>query len=101
MRPRRCPGGQPRGPGDDQRAEPERRPKGIHDRIIFRKNADGSYVSQSRVPLFSKTDGAYAAVIDDFYRRYPRSDVAIGDIVVCLHDAAGAACRQMLATGHF
>jgi hypothetical protein len=73
----------------------------VRDRIIFRKNADGSYVSQNRVPLFSKTYGAYAAQIDDFYGRYPGSDLVTGALVVCLNDAAAPPCTQMLATGHF
>jgi hypothetical protein len=66
------------------------------DAIVYKKSASGHYASYDLAPEFSKTFGAYEALMDDFYVRFPKaSSATIGDIMTCLADVPVFSCDQV------
>lgn len=67
----------------------------VHN-VVYQKDAAGHYVSFAAQPQFSKTFGAYAALLDGFYTTNPQATSAIfGDILTCLTDAPVQSCAAV------
>jgi len=71
----------------------------VHD-VVNQKDSNGRYRAFAHEPTYSKTFGAYAAQIDDFYARFPRSSgVTVGEVLTCLADEPIRSCRDQAVGG--